>query len=293
MRFEHGAAVALLLATLACGRQGESGPAANGADGEAATAPELRPDPPMAAAPDGQWTMSSSSEGSGLAFAASDGARLVHLFCPARSGSLLVNLAAAKPIASEERLSFGGGGEVVALVADPRGDALRGGVSGRGPAPRQLESMLRAGPGASYGAVSVGPLPPVEPGLVGRFAAACRPPPPPASPPRSACRVQDGRPIDVPPIRALGTEPFWNAEIDGRCVTYKTPENLGGTRVWTRWSGSSGGGHSFVGSLGGRPFRLTVRSAPGCSDGMSDNRYPMAASLEVGGERRGGCAEPR
>ena len=33
------------------------------------------------------------------------------------------------------------------------------------------------------------------------------------------------------------------------------------------------------GSLGGRRFELRIRPGPGCSDGMSDRRYPLAAEL--------------
>jgi len=36
---------------------------------------------------------------------------------------------------------------------------------------------------------------------------------------------------------------------------------------------------------------MRVRAQPGCSDGMSDRRYPLAAELTVGGEERRGCAE--
>lgn len=235
---------------------------------------------------DGNW---SHGAGESLRFGLAN-APMIELACPVR-GTLLVNLPQTKPITSEERLSFGGGGEVITLVADISGDSARGGVSGTGPVPNTIDDMLTAGAGASYGATAVGPLPPVDAAMAGRFAAACRANPP-AVPVRSACHMQDGSPIDVPPLRALGTEPFWNAEIDGRCVTYKTPEDLPGARVWTRWTASADG-QIFVGSLNAKPFRLAVRPAPGCSDGMSDNRYPMAATLNVNREERRGCAAPR
>lgn len=117
------------------------------------------------------------------------------------------------------------------------------------------------------------------------------PPDAPASQPAGACRVQDGKPVPENAIRAIGTEPFWGASVHGRCVTYSTPEDQDGTRVWTRFSGSAENGR-WAGALGGRPFVMVTRAAPGCSDGMSDNRYPIAVTLTVGGEQRTGCARP-
>ena len=93
------------------------------------------------------------------------------------------------------------------------------------------------------------------------------------------------------PLRAVGTEPFWGARIQGRCVTYSHPENQQGSRVWTRYTAQPGGGR-WIGALDGRRFELVTRAESGCSDGMSDKTYPIAVELLVGGERRTGCAEP-
>ena len=101
------------------------------------------------------------------------------------------------------------------------------------------------------------------------------------------CLTQDGKPV-TRKLKALGTEPFWAAEIEGRCVTYRTPEE-DKTRIWTRIA-QSPGGTVWNGALDGREFQLTIRPAPGCSDGMSDNSYPMEAVLRVRGETRRGCA---
>ena len=94
-------------------------------------------------------------------------------------------------------------------------------------------------------------------------------------------------------LKALGTEPFWAAEIEGRCVTYKTPEDQQGTRVWTHVD-TGPQGPVWNGALRGRQFQLYVKPAApaGCSDGMSDKSYPMDAVLRVDGETRNGCAEP-
>ena len=125
--------------------------------------------------------------------------------------------------------------------------------------------------------------------------AADAPPSAPAkgeTPPKlGACRVQDGAAIPANGFRAVGTEPFWGARIEGRCVTYSHPDDQAGTRVWTRWSGKEGVG-LWEGNLHGKPFILRLRAQPGCSDGMSDQRYPMSVSLTIGGEERQGCAVP-
>jgi uncharacterized membrane protein len=122
---------------------------------------------------------------------------------------------------------------------------------------------------------------------------AAAPAAPEAKPAASAnpCLVQDGKTLSVPSVRAVGTEPFWDARVEGRCVTYSNPDDQKGTRVWSRFTPGPGGG-IWSGSLGGRRFDLKIRSKPGCSDGMSDRRYPLAADLVVGGDRRQGCAEP-
>ncbi|HEU5481794.1 MAG TPA: hypothetical protein VFU80_01710 [Sphingomicrobium sp.] len=108
----------------------------------------------------------------------------------------------------------------------------------------------------------------------------------------SACLVQDSERIPDNALRAIGTEPFWGADVAGRCVTYSTPENQQGVRIWTRFVGTSENGH-WSGALDGQPFVMITRPEPGCSDGMSDNVYPIAVTLTVRGERRTGCAEPR
>ena len=107
----------------------------------------------------------------------------------------------------------------------------------------------------------------------------------------AACLKQDGQKVAAVQLRAIGTEPFWNARIEGRCITYSTPEDQAGTRIWTKYT-SDGGNDVWSGALDGRQFELRTRSEPGCSDGMSDNRYPLAVTLRVRGETRQGCAGP-
>ena len=119
------------------------------------------------------WDLQSSGEGAALVVTNADGATAMRLFCPAGAGTLLVNVPAFTPIASEERLSFGQGGEATALVADPSGDKQRGGVSGEAAVPANLSSLLSGRVSASYGAQSSGPHPAPPAELVEAFVSAC------------------------------------------------------------------------------------------------------------------------
>lgn len=219
------------------------------------------------------------------------------LTCASGENRLQINVSAFMPIGSEDRLSFGSGGEVEALVADFRGDRLLGGVSAEGMVPANLEALTGGSIFASYGAQTSGPHPSVPREIAGSFVAACRsgtsraPRASTSDPAVSPCLMQDGQKLSVQSLRAIGTEPFWAARIEGRCVTYSHPEDQQGTRMWTRFTPTPNGG-VWSGALGGRQFELRTRAAPGCSDGMSDKNYPVAVDLLVNGEQRKGCAGP-
>lgn len=297
MRFSGPVAAPSLLLLAACGGAGDApGETANAAANAAApTAPDARAQRPSG----GRWDLQSSGEGAALALISASGATAVRLFCPSGANRLLVNVPGLRPVGSEERLSFGGGGEALALVADPRGDSARGGVTGSGELPANLAALIAGPVAVAYGAQSSGPHPAPPAGLARSFVAACgdraagagRPAPPETKAGAGACFMQGGERLRPAPLRAIGTEPFWGARIEGRCVTYSHPEDQAGTRVWTLYTPAPGGG-TWSGALGGRRFELRARAAPGCSDGMSDRRYPIAVDLLVGGERRRGCAAP-
>jgi uncharacterized membrane protein len=289
------AATSALLA--ACGERRADPPAAAPANQSEAPAAEAGSNAAEAGgegeAP--RWDLQSSGEGAALVLTGPD-RPAIRLFCPAGGKKLLVNVPGFRAVGSEERLSFGSGGEVAALVADSRGDRQRGGVTGAGEVPAGLASLVGGPVSASYGAQRSGPHPAPPAALARDFVAACRegsapPAPKAAEAAASPCLVQDGKPVEVAALRAVGTEPFWGARIQGRCVTYSHPDDQKGTRIWTRFAPGPGGG-AWSGSLGGRRFELRIRPEAGCSDGMSDRRYPLAAELLVGGERRTGCAEP-
>lgn len=88
-------------------------------------------------------------------------------------------------------------------------------------------------------------------------------------------------------LHATGAEPFWSAEVSGRTLTWKTPEDQAGTEVTVeRFAGRDGIG--FSGTLSGSPFELAVSDAQ-CSDGMSDRRYPFAVTVLSAGRTLRGC----
>ena len=248
----------------------------------------------VAAAPG--WSLQAGANATTLVLADRDGAAAIRLTCAAGEDQLSVNVPGFRPVGSEERLSFGGGGDAMALVADPAGDKVLGGVTGAGPIPDELKRLLIGPMSASYGAQTSGPHPPPPDRLAAPFLGACgdaltaartAQSKPAAS--TSPCLVQDGELLRIPKQKALGTEPFWAATIEGRCVTYSTPENQQGTRIWTR-VGTGPMGPIWSGSYEGKPFVLRIQPAVRCSDGMSDRVYDLEAALIVAGEERKGCA---
>jgi hypothetical protein len=104
-----------------------------------------------------RWDLQSSGEGIALALLGAGGRTVVRLFCPAGTHGLIVNVPAFRPVGSEERMSLGSGSDAVALVADIRGDALRGGVSGAGPVPDKLPALVGGPVAINYGSQNSGP----------------------------------------------------------------------------------------------------------------------------------------
>lgn len=293
------APLASLLLFAACGDRNDVPAASDNAGGNAALPPLSSPASDADAATGG-WVLEPAAGGPVLALRSAGEETAIRLSCSAGRKLLLIHVPGFRGIGSEDRLSFGGGGEAVALVAAVPRHAGQAGVSAAGPLPDDLAALLAAPLSASYGAQTSGPHPAPPPDLARAFIAACtggaagtdEPPRPNATAGVSACLMQGGERLQVATLRAVGTEPFWGARIEGRCVTYSHPEDQAGTRVWTRYAPAPGGG-TWTGALDGQRFELRTRAAPGCSDGMSDRRYPIAVDLLVGGERRRGCAAPQ
>lgn len=248
-------------------------------------------------APEPKWEFLSSGEGASLALETAGQTAIIRLICPRGENMLRVNVQSFRPISSEERLTVGSGSSVVTLVAGTQGDRLLGGVSGSGIIPNDLAALVNGQISVNYGAQNSGPHISPPQSLAKHLVAACNdwqnstegiqqavttP---------TACLVQDGKSLELKPRRAVGTEPFWSAKIDGRCIHYSHMDDQKGARVWTRYS-QSPAGEVWSGALNGSLFELRLRNVAGCSDGMSDKSYANSVELRFGRELRRGCAEP-
>ena len=92
-------------------------------------------------------------------------------------------------------------------------------------------------------------------------------------------------------VKALGTEPFWNAEITREQLTWTTPENLEAGGVTVPVKRADGAENVlFTATIDGQLLQILV--TPGaCSDGMSDNTYPFTVERTLGDESVSGCAD--
>lgn len=91
------------------------------------------------------------------------------------------------------------------------------------------------------------------------------------------------------PIRALGTEPFWGVDLNGRDMVLTgvdRPElRLAQPRPLVQGTIAI----YEAETEDGREMKVTL-TATECSDGMSDRTYPLSAIVEVEDETLTGCA---
>lgn len=124
-------------------------------------------------APEAQWSLQTDQTGTELVLKGLSGVRIVTFSCPSGETRLLLNVPGFTAIGSEERMSFGSGGEVEALVADFRGDRQRGGVTAEGAVPSNLAPLIDGPVSAIYGAQTTGPHPAIPRDMTKAFVAAC------------------------------------------------------------------------------------------------------------------------
>jgi uncharacterized membrane protein len=97
-------------------------------------------------------------------------------------------------------------------------------------------------------------------------------PPPPAEPAAT--------------YRAVGTEPFWALELNGREMAF-TEANAPGQRIAEPQPRPI---HGFAGDIyQGRRIDLNIVRGQRCSDGMSDRVYPDRVQVRVDGRSFEGC----
>jgi uncharacterized membrane protein len=86
-------------------------------------------------------------------------------------------------------------------------------------------------------------------------------------------------------MRLTGTEPFWGVNITSSGIRMQRPDHADLT---VANPGPTINGDVAVWNARGLTIRLEPQA--GCSDGMSDNRYPYRATVTVNGEVLRGCA---
>jgi uncharacterized membrane protein len=110
---------------------------------------------------------------------------------------------------------------------------------------------------------------------------------PPAAPKGKRAAGQEDEPLLA--FRGFGTEPFWEARVDGDTLVFSTPEAPDGRTMHGRRVPSLVG-MVYVGKDGAKDFHLGL--TPGeCSDGMSDGRYEYTATFIYGDATYTGCGE--
>lgn len=105
-----------------------------------------------------------------------------------------------------------------------------------------------------------------------------------------AVATAEGTTLSVTAYNAHGNEPFWRVDVTGGSARYQTPDNQAGSKIAVKRIVYQSG-VEYIGEYGGAPFSLNIRSGE-CNDGMSDEKFPMTATLRVGSKHLRGCARP-
>lgn len=92
----------------------------------------------------------------------------------------------------------------------------------------------------------------------------------------------------VATYRAIGTEPFWSLELNGREMVF-TEANAPGVRIVEAQPWAI---HGFAGDIyQGRRISLNIVYGQRCSDGMSDRVYRDKVQVRVDDRSFEGCGD--
>lgn len=92
-----------------------------------------------------------------------------------------------------------------------------------------------------------------------------------------------------PRLKVIGTEPFWNIDVDANRLHFTTMEDQVGQHLTAEPDHHGGDGWRWRSKPVGA-FDLVI--VPGkCSDGMSDREYAYSASFVLGQAAYSGCAD--
>lgn len=91
-------------------------------------------------------------------------------------------------------------------------------------------------------------------------------------------------------LHVVGTEPFWSAQVREKEIAFSLMDPA--TRVTGPNNGAAmrDGKAVWESVVGGKPFMLTMTEQAGCSDGMSDLKFPLSAEIVYDGKIFKGCA---
>lgn len=100
------------------------------------------------------------------------------------------------------------------------------------------------------------------------------------------------KPRPVESFTVVGTEPFWNVEINQSGITYNTPDPKKVVFPYVAPLKAEGrpADNVRVYRLKGMTSGTLVIRKGACSDGMSDRKYDYSATLLLGDTVKEGCA---
>ena len=160
------ALLAILCGAASCDRARAPEPAADDTP-PPVEEPEIRPGL--------SWSARVTGAGVSLVLSDAAGAPLLHLACVRDRAVMTAEVERFEPIGSEERLTLGVGGEAFLFVADPTAERPSG-VQAEAPISAEFLARLEDANEVSavYGAQTLGPHLPPDPGSAALFVSACR-----------------------------------------------------------------------------------------------------------------------
>jgi len=112
-------------------------------------------------------------------------------------------------------------------------------------------------------------------------------PAPVAASPASTTALPDAFQGD---LHVVGTEPFWSAQVRETQITFTQMDAPAPSTGPNNGAVMQGGKAVWETLAGGKPLKLTLVEQAGCSDGMSDLKFPLAAEIVYDGKTLKGCA---
>lgn len=132
---------------------------------------------------------------------------------------------------------------------------------------------------------------------------ACQPQTPdgqPAQPPADAPPAEAAAPsapatAELPDafkgdLHVVGTEPFWSAQVRETQITFTQMDAAAPATGPNNGATMQEGKAVWETLASGKPLKITLTQQPGCSDGMSDLKLPLAAQVVYDGKTFTGCA---